>query len=65
MGVYVSSNDHENFFLFNNIEYNMNRIEFIKYGTLGIGAILTGCTIEEIEECPPQPLPSGSIGQVN
>ena len=43
----------------------MNRIEFIKYGSLGIGAILTGCTIEEIEECPtPQPL-SGSISQVN
>ena len=38
----------------------MNRIEFIKYGTLGIGAILTGCTIEEIEECPPQPI-SGSM----
>jgi hypothetical protein len=43
----------------------MNRIEFIRYGTLGIGAILAGCTIEETEECPPQPLPSGSTGQVN
>ena len=43
----------------------MNRIEFIKYGSLGIGAILAGCTIEEIEECPPPSPVSGSIGQVN
>ena len=41
----------------------MNRIEFIRYGTLGIGALVIGCTIEDIEECPtPQPL-SGSIDQ--
>ena len=39
----------------------MNRIEFIKLSTLGIGTMVIGCTIEDIKECPPtQPL-SGSM----